>query len=183
MQIELKIKKLELDILKDLDYEFFLPVENNENYYISNHGNIKNNKTNRILKPGNNTFGYKRISLSKNGKYKTFKIHRLVGKTFLENPENKPSIDHIDNNPTNNNVKNLRWATQKDNCANTNKYKTNTSGFKGVSFYKKANKYAAHIRINGKKKYLGSFLTAEEASLAYDAKAKEIHGNFYYKNK
>ena len=183
LQIELKIKKLELDILKDLHYEFFLQIEGYENYSISNHGSIKNNKTNKILKQKNHIQGYKLIDLHKNGIRKTFKIHRLVGNAFLENPENKPFIDHIDENKANNNVKNLRWATRKENGYNQGKRIDNSSGFKGVSFIKNANKYQASIKINGKNKHLGLFLTPEEASETYESKAKEIHGEFYYKNK
>ena len=182
LQIELKIKKLELEILKDSDFEIFLPIENFENYFVSNFGNIKNSKKNIIMKQGNHRQGYKLIGLTKNGIKKTFKVHRLVGKAFLENLDNKPMIDHIDNNTSNNNVKNLRWCSQKDNLYNQDKYKNNTSGYKGVSFDKSANKYKAYISINGKDKNLGRFETAEEASKVYDAKAKEIHGEFFYKN-
>ena len=181
--VELKIKKLELDILKDLDFEIFLPIKNYDNYFVSNFGNVKNSKTNRILKQDTHRQGYKRIKLSKNGKLKRFRVHRLVGMAFLENPDNKPMIDHIDNNPANNNIKNLRWATNQDNGCNRGKYKNNKSGFKGVSFDKHRNKYQATIYINGKNKYLGYYETAEEASKAYEAKAKVIHGEFYYKNK
>ena len=92
-------------------------------------------------------------------------------------------IDHIDENKANNNVKNLRWATRKDNSCNRGKQKNNTSGFKGVSFNKHTKKFESKISINGKLKHLGLFETAEEASRAYETKAKEIHGNFYYKNK
>ena len=183
--IELKIKKLELDvgILKDVnnDEEEFKRIEGYDNYLVSNFGNVKNSKTNRIMKPGNHPKGYKLVDLSKNGKSKTFRVHRLVGIAFLENPDNKPMIDHIDENKSNNNVKNLRWATPKDNKYNQGKQINNTTGFKGVNFDKK--KYRAQIRINGKLKHLGYFKTAEEASRAYEEKAKEIHGNFYYKNK
>ena len=63
-------------------------------------------------------------------------VHRLVGNAFLENPDNKKIIDHIDNNPANNNVKNLRFCSQKENLYNQFKTKTNTSGFKGVVFDK-----------------------------------------------
>ena len=183
--IELKIKKLELDvdILKDDDLELFKPIDGYDNYFVSNFGNVKNNKTNRILKHLNHRQGYKEIHLSKNGKRKIFKIHRLVAIAFLENPDNKPKVDHIDNNPANNNVKNLRWATSSDNSCNRGKQKNNTSGFKGVAFHKPTNKYRAQININGKKKHLGLFKTAENASQVYEAKAKEIHKEFYYKNK
>ena len=137
LQIELKIKKLELEILKDLDFEFFLPVHGYENYFISNYGNVKDSKTNKILKPFNHRQGYKRIDLNKNGKWKKFLIHRLVAIAFLINPDSKPKVDHVDENKANNNVQNLRWATDSENGSNQGKYKNNTTGYKGVSFYKK----------------------------------------------
>ena len=183
--IELKIKKLELDvdILKDVDEELFKRIDGFDNYSISNFGNIKNSKTNKILQQSNHKQGYKLVNLKKDGKWKIFTVHRLVAIAFLENLDNKKVIDHIDNNPANNNVRNLRWCSQKDNQYNRDKTKTNTTGFKGVTFYKPLNKYKASIRINGKEKHLGYFKSAEEASRAYDAKAKELHGEFYYKNK
>ena len=138
MELELKIKKLELDILKELDFEMFLPIENYGNYCVSNFGNVKNNKTNRIMKLRNHRHGYKFVSLYKNGKCKMFYIHRLVAYAFIENPDNKPKVDHIDENKANNNVKNLRWATVQENKYNQGKNKTNTRCFKGVSFDKNA---------------------------------------------
>ena len=181
--IDSQLLMLELEILNDLDFEIFLPIDGYSNYFISNFGNIKNSKTNKILKQSNHKQGYKLVNLKKDGKWKIFTVHRLVGNTFLENPDNKPLIDHIDENKSNNNVKNLRWATSKDNQYNQGKYINNKSGYKGVSFHKQHNKYQAQIRINGKKKHLGLFEKAENASQAYEAKAKEIHGEFYYKNK
>ena len=183
LQIELKIKKLEIEINNDLDYEVFLPIDGYDNYFVSNFGNVKNSKTNKIMKLSNDIKGYKVINLCKNGNVKKFYIHRLVGMAFLENPDNKPMIDHIDENKSNNNVKNIRWATSSDNGCNQGKRMNNTSGYKGVSFNKPSNKYLARININGKLKHLGLFETAEEASRCYEAKAKVIHKEFYYKNK
>ena len=167
----------------DEEEELFKPIDGYDNYLVSNFGNVKNSKTNRILKPSTHKKGYKLVVLRKNGKSKTFTVHRLVGIAFLENPDNKQMIDHIDENKSNNNVKNLRWATQKDNSCNRGKTKNNKSGFKGVSFHKPSKTYRAQIKINDKYKNLGHFKSAEEASRVYDAKAKELHGEFFYKIK
>lgn len=58
--------------------------------------------------------GYKVIVISG----KRYKVHRLIAETFLENPDNLPIIDHIDRNPSNNDISNLRWATYKTNMLN-----------------------------------------------------------------
>ena len=168
---------------RDDDEESFKPIDGYDNYFVSNFGNIKNSKTNKIINQNNDQQGYKLVSLKKNGKWKLLTVHRLVAKAFLENPNNEKVIDHIDNNPSNNNVKNLRWCSQKDNLYNQGKRTNNTTGFKGVAYHKHTNKYRAQININGKYKHLGYFKNAEDASKAYDAKAEQLHGEFYYKNK
>jgi len=174
-------KKCNCDV--DDEEEEFLPIDGYDNYLVSNFGNVKNSKTNRIMKQKNNRQGYKQINLCKKGKVKMFSVHRLVALAFLENPDNKQKVDHIDNNPANNNIKNLRWCSQKDNLANQGKRENNKSGFKGVCFNKQHNKYQAQISINGKNKHLGYFETVEQASKVYEEKAKELHKEFYYKNK
>jgi hypothetical protein len=93
-------------------------IKDYENYEISENGDVRNIKTGRIMKP----FlcqGYYRISLikSKNIK-KSEAIHRLVANAFIPNVENKPIIDHINQNKTDNNISNLRWSTYKENANN-----------------------------------------------------------------
>ena len=73
----------------------------------------------RILKPYVVPSGHLQVVLCRNGAdHKHKSIHRLVAEAFIPNPENKPCIDHIDTNPKNNNVGNLRWVTIKENCNN-----------------------------------------------------------------
>lgn len=91
-------------------------------YQISNLGNVKSlnyNKTSKekILKP-NNIKGYLIVGLYKNGKRKFYHVHRLVTEAFLPNPNNKPCIDHINADRTDNRVENLRWVTHKENNDN-----------------------------------------------------------------
>lgn len=59
--------------------------------------------------------GYLRVYLSKNGKRKHHKVHRLVAQAFIPNPENKPQINHIDGNKQNNSITNLEWVTDAEN--------------------------------------------------------------------
>ena len=101
------------EIWKDIDgYEGL--------YQVSNLGNVKSlnyNRTGkeRILKPGTNGSGYLHVILCKNGKIRLFKVHRLVAKAFLENPDHKSDVNHKDENKTNNCVENLEWMTRQEN--------------------------------------------------------------------
>ena len=97
--------------------EIFKDINNFENkYQISNTGKVRNKKTGLFLKPMYNKKGYQYVHLSINKK-KSVKwyIHRLVGFHFIDNPLNKPQINHIDGNPSNNNIDNLEWVTNEEN--------------------------------------------------------------------
>ena len=83
-------------------------------YSISNDGQVRNDKTNKILSQSTQQ-DYKHVTLNINGKAKRMKVHRLVAQTFLENPENKPYVNHKDGNRSNNNVNNLEWVTPSEN--------------------------------------------------------------------
>lgn len=89
-----------------------------ENYLISDKGEIINKKTNKVLKQHLTMNGYLFVALYKDKVKYQKKVHRLVAETFIENPNNFPFVNHKDENKTNNSVENLEWCTSDYN----NKY-------------------------------------------------------------
>jgi len=87
-------------------------------------------------------------------------------------------VDHIDRNPLNNSKSNLRKCTKGQNNRNVAKRKTNTSGYKGVIWYKKYNKWSAQIKVNGKHHSLGYFDDPAKAYEAYCEASKKFHGEY-----
>ena len=145
---------------------------------VSDIGNVTNTKTGLVMKKSPNADGYYKLDLYSNGKRSTKQIHILEAETFLEKQDGKKCVDHIDNNRLNNNIANLRFATNTENNQNASIRKDNTSGHKGISFDKKKNKWHAYIQIDGNKKHLGYFDKIEEAINARKLKANEIQGLF-----
>jgi hypothetical protein len=84
-------------------------------------------------------------------------IHRLVAKTFVDNPHNYPDIDHIDRNPKNNSASNLRWVTRCMNNSNTHKKPTNTSGYKNVYWNSQKAKWCCKFNYNKKSIHVGFY--------------------------
>lgn len=100
-----------------------------ESYEVSNMGRVRS--VNRVIyeQPTNKArhlkskmltlrydqHGYLQALLNHNGKRKLLKVHRAVAMAFIPNPNNKPCVNHIDNNPANNRVDNLEWCTLKEN--------------------------------------------------------------------
>jgi hypothetical protein len=106
-------------------------------------------------------------------KRKTILMHKVINNT----PDGFHT-DHINGNTLDNRKDNLRTATASQNQGNTNKRVNNTSGFKGVSWSKRANKWVAQIRCNNQQLYLGLFDNLQEAAIAYNNKALELFGEF-----
>ena len=112
--------------------------------------------------------GYPVVSIERKSEY----IHRLV----MNFPDG--NIDHKNRNKLDARKANLRVCSMSENLANTTKRITNTSGFKGVMFFKRDSKWQAQITKDYKKIHIGYFDTAEAAAIAYDQKAKQLFGDF-----
>ena len=99
-----------MEIWKDvIDYEGI--------YQISNLGNLKNIKTNKIISKTKNGSGYLLVGLIKNSKIKTFRFHRLLAIHFIPNPLNLLCVNHIDSNKLNYSLNNLEWVTHRENVS------------------------------------------------------------------
>lgn len=99
----------------------------------------------------------------------SIKLHKFLCPDFVE-------TDHKNRNKLDNRKANLREATKKQNAQNRNVFSTSKSGLKGVRL--EHGKWAARIRVDGKRRYLGSFSTAAEAAAAYDKAAVECFGEY-----
>lgn len=123
--------------------------------------------------------GYARTNIWEGGKKSAApRMHRII----LPGIETSLHIDHINGNRLDNRKENLRVATCSQNVMNRGKQANNTRGYKGVIYDKSRGKWRAEITANKKSHYLGRFDTAEEAALAYNEAAKELHGEFAYFN-
>ncbi|MDO8610082.1 MAG: HNH endonuclease [bacterium] len=111
-----------------------------------------------------------------NGKF--IYIHQLI----ITNVPDGKIIDHKNHNGLDNRKENLRFATGGQNVINSGKRITNTSGYKGVSFRKDTQKWAARITHNYKEINLGCYRNPIEAAHIYDKKALELFGEFAYLN-
>jgi len=98
-----------------------------DGYRISNYGRVSSSRINsgkitcryKVIKSRVGSGGYIYVTLNINGKRKTVPVHRLVAIHFIENPENKPCVAHLDGTRNNAHVSNLMWATHKENSSHT----------------------------------------------------------------
>ena len=104
------------------------------------------------VKTFKNKYGYIQVSLCKNGKQKSFKVHRLLATAFIPNPENKSCVDHINGIRDDNRLENLRWVTHRENMLGFRKDRGKFAIITKGSIYKNGNYWRWHYRISGKNK-------------------------------
>ena len=159
------MRDLTVDLLKHL---FEYDKETGKLYWKMSKGTAK--KGNVV--GCDNGRGYLRASINS----KLYLVHRLV---FLMHKGYLPAVlDHIDGNSRNNRIENLRPASKSQNQHNRKTGKNNTSGFKGVSYNKKAAKFRARISHLNKSIFLGLYKTPEEADAVVRKAREELHGGF-----
>jgi hypothetical protein len=98
-----------------MSLEIFKAIDGYEDYEVSTWGRVFNKRTGKYKTPYHHHKGYLRVDLNNGKGYRHFKVHRLVAKAFIPNPEGKPHVNHIDGNPANNSVTNLEWVTDREN--------------------------------------------------------------------
>lgn len=126
---------------------------------------------------GDNTF-YATRSIYNNGKKTTMPLHRFI----LGITDPKIQIDHKNRNGLICTRENMRIATNQQNACNQVGSKNSTSHYKGVYYNKEKHKFTAQIKVDYKSRYIGHFKDEIDAAKAYDAKAKELFGEFAYLN-
>ena len=170
-----------------MEEEIWKPIKDFEGYYeVSNIGrvrslNYKRTGKEKILKNIEDYKGYLEVGLTKNGKRKQFKVHRLVAEAFIPNPENKPCIDHINTVKSDNRVENLRWVTYKENSNNEKtleKFKGENHHFFGKHHTEETKKKMSEVQKGENNPMYGKHHTEETKKKMSEAQKGE-KGSMY----
>jgi len=159
-------------------------------YQVSNLGNVKRTaickvgwgreyilEQERLMTPFDNGNGYKVVSFSvydgEKKKRKNFYVHRLVANAFIDNPQNKPEVNHKNYNRGDNRVENLEWCTDIENTNYSKEHMRHPIKRTGGIRYKRG-KYEVEISHGGKAHYCGRYWDFEDAVKARINKLKEL---------
>lgn len=134
---------------------------------------VSSGRVSRGTSAGTNKDGYINISVDR----RLYRAHRLAW-LYMTGQWPNELLDHKDLNRSNNRWDNIRAANSFGNSCNSPKPSNNTSGYKGVRWYKANERWSAQIQINRKSVHLGYFDRAEEAHAAYCTAANELFGEF-----
>jgi hypothetical protein len=155
--------KLKINSPKDGEFEILYDDEDYE----------KVSKYNWFIDKHKGDSFYVRAFIYKNGKCSCLRIHRLI-----TNCTKDKMVDHINGDTLDNRKCNLRVCSNQENSMNSKSYKNSSSNFKGVTWHKKANKWAASIMKDYKTIYLGLFENEMDAALVYNGAAKYLFKEF-----
>ena len=152
------------EFLKTRHTEIWKEIPDYPDYKVSNFGNIMSKKFGdwKKINPSPDTRGYNCVSLTKNKKKSTILVHRLLAIAFIPNPDNLPTVDHIDQNRSNNDLSNLRWASRYTQNMNTCRTRTDILETDPIERNKIILKESRQRAIDSKKYY------CEMCNKAYD---------------
>jgi hypothetical protein len=120
-----------------------------------------------------NGSGYKKVSIDG----KQYYSHRII--YLMQHGVMPKLVDHIDGNPSNNAIENLRPANTSQNMMNSLKKQNNTSGYRNVFPNKERDTWVVYITINKKTKFFGSYEDVELAGLVAEEARRKYHGEFF----
>lgn len=149
------------------DKNNMVPIKGHPNYFSTRDGKIISTNKSKEGKElnGSDHKGYLRISLwNDEKKFIREMAHRLVAKTFIPNPLNKPEVNHIDGNRKNNNINNLEWCDRSENMIDTVKRKTHNTTKLSIE----------HV-LEIRKLYKSGNLTKNDLAIAYNTTSSNIY--------
>jgi hypothetical protein len=147
-----------------------------ELFQLDEHGRLIRKSNTGLARAGTSSSakdrdGYLVVGIDK----KQYRTHRMVWMYQNGAIPYGYDIDHINRVKDDNRIENLRCITHSENLQNKVKCKNNKSGFKGVWKHTQTGKFVAVIEFEGKRYHIGCFPSPEDASMAYEQKASELH--------